>query len=58
MKKITLLISFIFWMIFTLIFTFSIVGMLLFIPTIYGRGQNNPSSWMKIGRNIIDELIK
>ena len=44
------------WMIFTLVLTFSIIGMLLFIPHVdYKEGE--PSTWMEIGRNLLNAVV-
>lgn len=42
------------WMILTLVLTFSIIGMLLFIPDL---DDGHPSSWMKIGRNLLNSVV-
>lgn len=42
------------WLVFTIILTFSIVGLLLFIePASYSR-----STWMQIGVDLNDNLLK
>ena len=42
-----------FWMVATILLTFSVVGMLLFItPDDYSR-----STWMEIGKDLIDEYL-
>lgn len=56
--KVVVLIALIFWFVFTLILTCSIIGMLLFLPTTYIRGANDPSTWMLIGRKLTDKLLK
>ena len=43
------------WMIFTLVLTFSIIGMLLFVPDLDNDGH--PSSWMQIGRNLLNAVV-
>jgi hypothetical protein len=48
----------IFWMILTLILACSVIGLLLFIPKdSYSSGDNTPSSWMQIGRVLLDAII-
>jgi hypothetical protein len=42
---------FITWMILTLILTFSLIGIILFIPN-----GAQPSTWMKIGLNLLDKI--
>ena len=57
MKKIILGIVLMMWMIFTLVLTFTLVGMWLFIP---GDAYENyrHSTWMTIGRELLNALIK
>jgi hypothetical protein len=44
------------WMILTLVLTFSIVGMLLFIPHVdYKEGE--PSTWMHLGRTLLTAVL-
>lgn len=46
------------WMIFTIILVFSIVGMVLFVPKdTYQNHENTPSTWMTIGRKLLDSVI-
>jgi hypothetical protein len=42
---------FITWMILTIILTFSLIGIILFIPN-----GAQPSTWMKIGLNLLDKI--
>lgn len=53
MKALTIGFCFVLWMIFTLLLTVSLVGMFLFIPDTY-----EPSSWMKIGIELLNSLTK
>lgn len=46
-------IIFILWLFMTLILTFSLVGLCLFIPR---DGQDN-STWMEIGHKLLDAVI-
>jgi hypothetical protein len=50
------------WMLLTLLLTFSVVGMLLFIGTTthFERGKPDivKSSWMEIGVKLLDAVIK
>lgn len=43
--------SYVLWLIVTMLLVCSIVGMLLIIPN-----YNEPSSWMKIGRTLVAKL--
>ncbi len=55
MKGICLII----WMVFTLILTFSIIGLILFFPKDrYVDIENKPSTWMSIGIKLLDSVIK
>lgn len=46
------------WMIFTLILVFSIIGLVLFIPKdIYSYAESTPSTWMHIGRRLLESVI-
>lgn len=42
------------WMFMTLILTFSLVGLILFIP----RDGYNTSTWMNMGDKLLDAIIK
>lgn len=48
------------WMIFTLILTFSIVGLLLFIPSFSGGDERSdtPSTWMTMGKTLLKSVIE
>lgn len=47
------------WMLLTFLLTLSIVGLILFIPKdTYMNHENTPSTWMTIGRNLLDSVIK
>lgn len=68
MKKGWLAVALIFWMIFTLVLCFSIVGLLLLVPSINDSSYYKPvyppvypertSSWMRIGLEIKDKLLE
>ncbi len=59
MKSIVLGISFIVWALLTVVLTLSIVGMLLFIVKDQWKNQENtPSTWMAIGKTLINEIVK
>lgn len=46
------------WMILTTILVLSIIGLILFIPKdIYEKGENTPSSWMSIGKQLLNNII-
>lgn len=48
----------IFWMLFTLILVFTVIGMLLFVPTDrWAHHDSTPSTWMRIGRKLLDAVI-
>lgn len=53
MKTLILAFLFVIWMIFTLVLTASIIGLLLFIPDV-----TQPSTWMKIGKDLKNKLIE
>lgn len=47
------------WMLVSLILACSIVGLLLFVPIDrYSNHENNPSTWMTIGRKLLDAVVK
>ncbi len=55
MKEICLII----WMLISLIFVLSIVGLILFIPKDSWQNQENvPSSWNMIGIKLINSIVK
>lgn len=46
------------WMIISLIFVCSVVGLLMFIPKdIWGAHENTPSTWYSIGTKLLNSLI-
>jgi hypothetical protein len=46
------------WMIMTLILAFSLVGLILFIPKdTYTTGPSGPSTWMHVGRSLLDAVV-
>lgn len=47
-------------MIFTLILTFSIVGLLLFIPSSSGDDErpDTPSTWMTMGKTLLKSVVE
>lgn len=54
MKAVALIV----WMLLTLLLTFSVIGMLLFIPIdTYQNAPTVPSTWMTIGRKLLDSVI-
>ena len=57
MKWFCKVICLIIWMMFTLILTVSVIGMLLFISTHYMEGKPDPSTWMSIGIKLVDNII-
>jgi len=59
MKKITLTIAFIFWVIVTLLLVCSIIGMVLFISSFHdcSTRDDERSTWLLIGKKIVEELI-
>lgn len=50
------------WMIITLILTFSVIGMLLFIGTTTHFERGSPeivrSSWMQMGSKLLDSVLR
>lgn len=54
MKKHEIL--FIIWMCFTILLTFSVIGMLLFYPkdTFLIKGTSTRSTWMQLGLDLFD----
>lgn len=42
---------FVIWMLLTILLTFSIIGVILFIPN-----GTNPSTWMQIGLKLLDKI--
>lgn len=53
MKELALIV----WMVISLMFVLSGVGLLLFVPrTIYWDIPNEPSTWMKIGLDLLDAV--
>jgi hypothetical protein len=44
---------FFFWLLMTIILTFSVIGLILFIP----NGFNSRSTWMEIGFDLKDKII-
>jgi len=48
---------FIIWMVFTLILTASIVGLLLFIPATDEDCGDTPSTWMQLGRDLLKGVV-
>lgn len=62
MKKILITISFIVWCIFTLLLAISLVGIVVLIREDHNvctfEGEVGEAVWFKIGKKIIDELIK
>lgn len=55
MKSLALIV----WMLLTIVLVCSIFGMLLFIPKdSYTNQENVPSTWMHIGRQLLDSVIK
>jgi hypothetical protein len=46
------------WMLLTFLLTLSIIGIVLFIPKdTYQNAENVPSTWMTIGRKLIDSVF-
>jgi hypothetical protein len=59
MKTLVLSICLIVWMLLTITLVCSIVGLILFIPKdTYICQDNTPSTWMHIGRTLLDSIIK
>lgn len=59
MKTIVIGICLSFWMVLSLALVCSIIGMLLFIPKDeYIYKDSVPSTWMTIGKSLLDYLIK
>jgi hypothetical protein len=57
MKNVPALIGLIVWMLLTILLTFSVVGMLLFIPKDgYSNSPDEPSTWMHVGRELLDKV--
>ncbi len=54
MKSLVLGFLLVIWFIFTLILTCSIIGMILFIPGSY----DDKSTWMEIGADIKNKLLR
>lgn len=46
------------WMICTIILSISIIGMVLFIPDTYTNQDNTPSTWMQVGRKLVNKIIE
>jgi hypothetical protein len=45
------------WMLLTIVLTASIVGMLLFVPIdTYQNAPNVPSTWMTVGKTLLNSL--
>jgi hypothetical protein len=42
------------WMLCTLCLVCTVIGMLLFVPTQFERGLNDPSTWMKVGLKLLN----
>ena len=51
MKQTTLLVL---WMLLTMLLTFSLVGIILIVS----NGNQQPSTWMYIGRTLIESITK
>lgn len=54
MKAVALII----WMLLTVLLVLSIIGIVLFIPKdTYQNYPNEPSTWMTVGRKLLDSVI-
>ena len=54
MKEICLIV----WMLISLLFVFSIVGLIMFVPKDQWQNhQNEPSTWAKIGRDLLKAVV-
>lgn len=54
MKAVVLIV----WMLLTFLLALSIVGLILFIPKdTYQNSDNVPSTWMTVGRKLLDSVI-
>lgn len=52
-------IIFIIWLILTIVLTFSIVGLVLFVPKDkFEEGESIPSTWMTIGKALLKSIIE
>lgn len=52
-------VCFIIWMLISLIFVCSIVGLVMFISKDdYAHADNTPSTWNSIGINLLNNIIK
>lgn len=46
------------WMLLTIVIMCSVFGLVMFIPKdTYVRGESTPSTWMHIGRKLLDAVI-
>ena len=55
MKEVCLII----WMIISLIFVFSIIGLVMFVPKDHWElKENNPSTWNSIGIKLLNNIIE
>jgi cytochrome b subunit of formate dehydrogenase len=47
------------WMIISLIFVCSIIGLVMFIPKdSWEKYENTPSTWYSIGKKLLDSVVK
>lgn len=54
MKEVCLIV----WMLISLIFVFSIVGLIMFIPKdTWENQENTPSTWCRIGMELLECII-
>jgi UPF0716 family protein affecting phage T7 exclusion len=59
MKAVPALIGLIVWMLLTLVLAFSVIGLILFIPKdTYTSQDNTPSTWMTIGRALLNKVTQ
>jgi len=45
-------------MLLTIVLVASVIGMLLLVPNQYSYSDNVPSTWMKLGKSLMDSAIK
>ena len=61
MKPICITLTFLFWMIFTIILTLSVVGWVVILPKANYTGYDKPqedlrSTWMRIGYSLFEKI--
>jgi len=58
MKTICLTLLLLIWLLLTVVLALTLVGMVLFIPKDqYTNAPNTPSTWMTLGRTLLDAVI-